>query len=63
MEPLRKPSRTWIANCRSPSGIVLAGTNTEDAYYNGGTGSVLNNGGDSVALWTDEDKLQDVFAN
>jgi glycerophosphoryl diester phosphodiesterase len=39
------------------------GTNTEDAYYNGGTGAVLNNGGDSVALWTDEDKLQDVFAN
>ncbi|MFF0991366.1 glycerophosphodiester phosphodiesterase family protein [Kocuria nitroreducens] len=39
------------------------GTNTEDAYYNGGTGSVLNNGGDSVALWTDKDKLQDVFAN
>ncbi|MFW3385364.1 UNVERIFIED_CONTAM: glycerophosphodiester phosphodiesterase family protein [Kocuria sp. CPCC 205274] len=39
------------------------GTNTEDAYYNGGTGAVLNNGGDSLALWTDEDKLQDVFAN
>ncbi|GAA1753608.1 glycerophosphodiester phosphodiesterase family protein [Kocuria aegyptia] len=39
------------------------GTNTEDAYYNGGTSSVLNNGGDSVALWTANDKLQDVFAN
>ena len=39
------------------------GTNTEDAYYNGATASVLNNGGDSVALWTDEDQLQDVFAN
>ncbi|WP_298584744.1 glycerophosphodiester phosphodiesterase family protein [uncultured Kocuria sp.] len=39
------------------------GTDTEGAYYNGGTGSVLNNGGDSVALWTDEDTLQDVFAN
>jgi glycerophosphoryl diester phosphodiesterase len=39
------------------------GTDTEAAYYNGGSASVLNNGGDSVALWTDEDRLQDVFAN
>ncbi|MEX5296302.1 glycerophosphodiester phosphodiesterase family protein [Kocuria sp. CPCC 205268] len=39
------------------------GTDTADAFYNGGTSSVLNNGGDSVALWTDEDTLQDVFAN
>ncbi|MEX5297451.1 glycerophosphodiester phosphodiesterase family protein [Kocuria sp. CPCC 205292] len=39
------------------------GTDTGSAYYNGGTRSVLNNGGDSLALWTDEDRLQDVFAN
>lgn len=39
------------------------GTDTGDAYYHGGTSSVLNNGGDSVALWTDEGTLQDVFAN
>jgi len=39
------------------------GENTEDAYYNGRTGAVLNNGGDSVALWTGEGKLQDVFAD
>lgn len=28
-----------------------------------GTSSALDNGGDSVALWTDEGTLQDVFAN
>ncbi len=39
------------------------GTDTGDAFYHGGTSSVLNNGGDSVALWTDEGTLQDVFAN
>ncbi|WP_404285363.1 glycerophosphodiester phosphodiesterase family protein [Glutamicibacter arilaitensis] len=39
------------------------GTNADDAYYNGGTASVLNNGGDSVALWTSEGKLADTFAN
>ncbi|WP_026532571.1 glycerophosphodiester phosphodiesterase family protein [Arthrobacter sp. H41] len=39
------------------------GTNSAGAYYNGLTSSVLNNGGDSVALWTPQDKLQDVFAN
>jgi glycerophosphoryl diester phosphodiesterase len=39
------------------------GTNAEDAYYNDGTANVLNNGGDSVALWTDEGTLQDTFAN
>lgn len=38
------------------------GTNSADAYYNGGTASVLNNGGDSVALWIGP-RLQDVFAN
>lgn len=38
------------------------GTNSAEAYYNGGTASVLNNGGDSVALWIGS-RLQDVFAN
>ncbi|MET1034055.1 MAG: glycerophosphodiester phosphodiesterase family protein [Arthrobacter sp.] len=39
------------------------GTNSADAYYNSGTVSVLNNGGDSVALWSERGKLLDVFAN
>ncbi|MBG6216945.1 glycerophosphoryl diester phosphodiesterase [Arthrobacter sp. CAN_A6] len=39
------------------------GTNTAGSYYNGLTASVLNNGGDAVALWAPQDKLQDVFAN
>ncbi|MFF0902295.1 UNVERIFIED_CONTAM: glycerophosphodiester phosphodiesterase family protein [Kocuria sp. CPCC 205316] len=39
------------------------GTDTEDAHYNGGTSAVLNNGGESVALWTDKGRLLDVFAN
>ncbi|TJY69210.1 esterase [Arthrobacter sp. CAU 1506] len=39
------------------------GTNSDDAYYNGGTASVLNNGGDSLALWSPQGQLQDVFAN
>ncbi|WP_299168223.1 lamin tail domain-containing protein [uncultured Arthrobacter sp.] len=38
------------------------GTDSAEAYYNGGGASVLNNGGDSVALWTGP-RLQDVFAN
>ncbi|RJT77253.1 esterase [Arthrobacter cheniae] len=38
------------------------GTNSAQAYYNGGSVSVLNNGGDSVALWIGT-RLQDVFAN
>lgn len=38
------------------------GTNSAHAYYNGGSASVLNNGGDSVALWIGA-RLQDVFAN
>jgi glycerophosphoryl diester phosphodiesterase len=38
------------------------GTNSAEAYYNGGSASVLNNGGDSVALWIGP-RLQDVFAN
>ncbi|GGG54362.1 hypothetical protein GCM10011374_16610 [Kocuria dechangensis] len=40
-----------------------SGENAEDAWYNGGTGAVLNNGGDSVALWTGDGRLLDVFAN
>lgn len=39
------------------------GTNRADAYYNNGTVNVLNNGGDSVALWTGNGNLQDTFAN
>ncbi|MGO2053404.1 esterase [Arthrobacter sp. MYb229] len=39
------------------------GTNAEDAYYNGGTANVLNNGGDSLALWTADGKLADTFSN
>lgn len=39
------------------------GTNRADAYYNNGTANVLNNGGDSVALWTGDGNLQDTFAN
>lgn len=38
------------------------GTNSAEAYYNGGSASVLNNGGDSVALWVGP-RLQNVFAN
>ena len=39
------------------------GTNTAESFYNDGTASVLNNGGDSVALWTPQGQLQDIFAN
>ena len=39
------------------------GTNSAEAYYNGGTASVLNNTGDSVALWSANGQLLDVFAN
>lgn len=39
------------------------GTNSADAYYNNGTVNVLNNGGDSVALWTGRGTLLDTFAN
>ncbi|MBB4735996.1 glycerophosphoryl diester phosphodiesterase [Micrococcus cohnii] len=39
------------------------GTDTEDAYYNGGEKNVLNNGGDSVALFTADGRLLDAFAN
>ncbi|WP_417233755.1 glycerophosphodiester phosphodiesterase family protein [Arthrobacter sp.] len=39
------------------------GTNTATKYYNGRTASILNNTGDSVALWTARGQLQDVFAN
>ena len=39
------------------------GTSTADAYFNGYTASILNNGGDSVALWSDDLRLVDVLAN
>jgi len=39
-----------------------AGTDAEDAYYNGG-GAVLNNGGDALGLWSAQDQLLDTFAN
>ncbi|EMY34886.1 putative esterase [Arthrobacter crystallopoietes BAB-32] len=39
------------------------GTNAADAYYNGGDANVLNNTGDSIALWSPEGNLQDVFGN
>jgi glycerophosphoryl diester phosphodiesterase len=39
------------------------GTSTADAYFNGYAVSILNNGGDSVALWSDELRLMDVLAN
>ncbi|GER23251.1 hypothetical protein NCCP1664_17470 [Zafaria cholistanensis] len=39
------------------------GTNSADAYYNNGTANVLNNTGDSVALWTGGGQLLDTFAN
>lgn len=39
------------------------GTDTEDAYYNQGTSNVLNNGGDSVGLFTPTGRLLDTFAN
>lgn len=39
------------------------GTNSAEAYHNGGAASVLNNGGESLGLWSPEGKLQDVFAD
>lgn len=39
------------------------GTNSSQGYYNGHTASILNNGGDSVALWDARGRLQDVYAN
>ncbi|NKX54793.1 glycerophosphodiester phosphodiesterase family protein [Arthrobacter mobilis] len=39
------------------------GTSTAGRYYNGGAASVLNNDGDSLALWTSRDRLADLFAN
>ncbi|GLB69414.1 glycerophosphodiester phosphodiesterase family protein [Arthrobacter mangrovi] len=39
------------------------GTNSAEAYYNGGDANVLNNTGDSIALWSPQGILQDVFAN
>lgn len=39
------------------------GTNTDEAFYTGGDVAVLNNGGDSVALWDTKERLLDTFAN
>lgn len=39
-----------------------AGTDSDDAYYNGGR-AVLNNGGDSLGLWSAQDQLLDTFGN
>jgi glycerophosphoryl diester phosphodiesterase len=49
--------KTASTSCCGP------GTNTAERYYNGGKASVLNNGGDSLALWTARDRLEDLFAN
>jgi glycerophosphoryl diester phosphodiesterase len=38
------------------------GTNAADAYYLDGA-AILNNGGDSLGLWTAKGKLADTFAN
>ncbi|MET0872561.1 MAG: glycerophosphodiester phosphodiesterase family protein [Paeniglutamicibacter terrestris] len=40
-----------------------AGTESAEAFYLGGSVAVLNNGGDSLALWNAEGKLADTFAN
>lgn len=40
-----------------------AGTESAEAFYLGGSVAVLNNGGDSLALWNAEGKLSDTFAN
>ena len=40
-----------------------AGTPSAEAFYLGGSVAVLNNGGDSLALWNNEGKLADTFAN
>ncbi|GAA3326247.1 glycerophosphodiester phosphodiesterase family protein [Paeniglutamicibacter sulfureus] len=39
------------------------GTNTAEAFYLGGETAVLNNGGDSLGLWTAKGQLADTFAN
>ncbi|GAA3704872.1 hypothetical protein GCM10022377_18150 [Zhihengliuella alba] len=39
-----------------------SGTDADDAYYNHG-GAVLNNGGDSLGLWSAEGRLLDTFGN
>ena len=39
------------------------GTNTAEAFYLGGDTAVLNNGGDSLGLWTAKSQLADTFAN
>ncbi|MDO2934564.1 glycerophosphodiester phosphodiesterase family protein [Paeniglutamicibacter sulfureus] len=39
------------------------GTNTAETFYLGGETAVLNNGGDSLGLWTAKGQLADTFAN
>lgn len=42
---------------------VGPGTNTSDRYYIGRSSSVLNNGGDSIALHRPDDSIVDIAAN
>ncbi len=39
------------------------GTNSSQAVYLGGSVAVLNNGGDSLALWNSKERLMDTYAN
>ena len=39
------------------------GTDAADAYYNDGTANVLNNGGESLGLFTRQGRLLDTFGN
>lgn len=39
------------------------GTNSSQAVYLGGGVAVLNNGGDSLALWNSKERLMDTYAN
>ena len=39
------------------------GTDAADAYYNNGTANVLNNGGESLGLFTANGRLLDTFGN
>ena len=42
---------------------VGPGTNTSDRYYIGRSSSVLNNGGDSIALHRPDDSIVDIASN
>lgn len=39
------------------------GTSNAQSVYLGGSVAVLNNGGDSLALWNDDERLMDTYAN